>query len=375
MKSGKSKGFSLIFVLIMILLTVWLIFQNNDWATVVATFSSLQPIWLFAAIACWAAHVAFDALTLYLHLKHQKYPISFRFALYVTVTGSFYCAITPGASGGQPMQIYHLSQKHVPVGVSTSAMSIKFVIGQATTVLVTLLLWIFNHSFIQSTLSGVKWLIVIGWLVHLGGVVLILLITFCKSSVHRLALWLIKQGARWRIIKDSEAAASKIHDYIESYHASNVAFGRNPKELLRQSILSCISLLLVMMIPVCIYHAFGMKGCRLVDLLTVAYMLYLSASYNPLPGASGAQEGGFLVFFRDIFPTGQISIAMFVWRVFTYYVHLIAGAFLLLIQTIISFKHKQKRLPKEDCTESCADHECKQMNTKVEFNHEQEVFH
>ena len=81
--------------------------------------------------------------------------------------------------------------------------------------------------------------------------------------------------------------------------------------------------------------------------------------YSPLSGASGAQEGGFLAFFRDMFPPGQISIAMFVWRFFTYYVHLITGAVLLLVQMVWRFVSKPAHSFGDDCLESYTEHETK----------------
>ncbi|MBR4067000.1 MAG: flippase-like domain-containing protein [Clostridia bacterium] len=75
----------------------------------------------------------------------------------------------------------------------------------------------------------------------------------------------------------------------------------------------------------CIYYAFGGQQTSAGELLKISYMLHLSASYFPMPGASGAQEVGFLVFFRDVFPAEQIGMAMFIWRFFSYYLHLIAG--------------------------------------------------
>lgn len=89
MISRKSKEFSLIFVLGMLLLTIWLIIQNNDWTTVLLTFTSLSTVWVFTAMACWLGHVITDALILYLHLKYQQHQISFPYSLYVTVMGPF----------------------------------------------------------------------------------------------------------------------------------------------------------------------------------------------------------------------------------------------------------------------------------------------
>ena len=51
----------------------------------------------------------------------------------------------------------------------------------------------------------------------------------------------------------------------------------------------------------------------------------IAASFTPLPGASGAQEGGFYLFFKDYFSDNVIFAALFVWRFLTYYLSIIVG--------------------------------------------------
>ena len=331
-KPGKRNAVSLIFVLCMIVLSVCLIFHKNDWQTVMDTAAALRPMWIAAAFGCWIAHVMTDALILYIQLrKHQ--PVGYLYALYVTVMGSFYCAITPGSSGGQPMQVYYLSKRKVPLGVSTSVLSVKFAVGQISTVLITLILGLLCQPLMRRRMAEFRWLIRLGWIVHLGGVLLILMAVFCKRTVHKLADCLIKYGSKLRILRNTVSFASKCHNTIESYHANIHEALKRPKEICGHMLLSAFSLLFVMLIPACIYQAFGLHGTGWKELLITAYMLYLSASYNPFPGASGAQEGGFLVFYRGVFPSGQISMAMFAWRFFTYYLHLICGALLMLMDS------------------------------------------
>ena len=70
-------------------------------------------------------------------------------------------------------------------------------------------------------------------------------------------------------------------------------------------------------------------------MLTLSCLLFVSASYTPLPGASGAQEGGFLLYFRGIFREGTIGRGLLVWRFFTYYLFLIAGVFAVLYERVL----------------------------------------
>ena len=77
--------------------------------------------------------------------------------------------------------------------------------------------------------------------------------------------------------------------------------------------------------------------------LTISSLLFVSASYTPLPGASGAQEGGFLLYFRDIFKDGTIGLALLIWRFFTFYLYLIVGVFTIILEKIILRREARKR--------------------------------
>jgi uncharacterized membrane protein YbhN (UPF0104 family) len=84
-----------------------------------------------------------------------------------------------------------------------------------------------------------------------------------------------------------------------------------------------------------------MSGTPWYHLMSLAFVLFVSASYTPLPGASGAQEGGFLFYFRGIFTGGTIGLALLTWRFFTYYLFIFVGVINLLAEKIS--RRRQKR--------------------------------
>ena len=57
----------------------------------------------------------------------------------------------------------------------------------------------------------------------------------------------------------------------------------------------------------------------------------------------GAQEGGFLLYYRDIFPEGIIGLALLVWRFFTYYMFLIVGSFTVVLDRILIAKERNQK--------------------------------
>ena len=85
-------------------------------------------------------------------------------------------------------------------------------------------------------------------------------------------------------------------------------------------------------------------GASYGQIITMAMLLYVSAAYTPLPGASGAQEGVFALYFANIFPSGIRLMALLLWRFFTYYISLIIGA----IVTIVKGFHPDKQKSAQD---------------------------
>ena len=93
-----------------------------------------------------------------------------------------------------------------------------------------------------------------------------------------------------------------------------------------------------MFVIVAVYFALGLRGISVIELITMGVLLYIGASYTPLPGASGAQEGGFVVMFALIFPDAQRFVALMIWRFSTYYLSVLVGAVMAAVENIRSLR-------------------------------------
>lgn len=326
MKPGIRKLINFLFIGATIALVCILAFGNSDLENAWEALFTLDPWWLLGAAGCWFAYLFFDALGYHYFLRKQGYGVKLSFALYISLMGFYYSNITPGASGGQPMQIYYMNKKGVPIGIGTSGISMKFIANQLMTVLMASALWLWNASFVDRQLAGARWVVIVGWLINFAAVPLILLVAFHRPLVQRMAAFFIRLGHRMRLVKDPEVAALRVNTTLDSYHASVLRLSRHPREILIQLGLSALSVLGLMSVILFVYRAFGESGTPWYQLLTISFLLFLSASYTPLPGASGAQESGFLLYYRGLFTQGTAGLALLVWRFMTYYLFLIIGA-------------------------------------------------
>lgn len=326
MKPGTRKLLNFLFIGGTIALVFVIAFGNSELENAWEALFTLDPLWLLGAAGCWFAYLFFDAVGYHYFLRKQGHPVRLSFALYISLMGFYYGNITPGASGGQPMQIYYMNKKGIPIGIGTSGISMKLVANQLMTVVMATCLWLWNAGFVNQQLGGAKWVVLVGWIINFSVVPLILLAAFHRHLVQRIAGFFIRLGARLRLVKDPEVAALHVNTMLDSYHASFLRLSRHPKQILLQLGLASLSVLGLMSVVLFVYRAFGESGTPWHHLLTISFLLFLSASYTPLPGASGAQEGGFLLYYRGLFTAGTLGLALLVWRFMTYYLFLIVGA-------------------------------------------------
>ena len=294
-QSRKSRIISLSMIGLSILMVVLIAFSNSELTSAWGALQAMHKGYLALCALCLAGYVAAEGLGLYLCLRARGYRIALPSAIHLSLQGLYYASITPGSSGGQPMQAYLMSQRSIPVGVGASALSVRFFFNQLVMVGMTGVLWLCNAAFCQAQLGRVKMLIILGCAINFAAVPLVLLAMFRREWLDRLAAMLLRLGARLRLVKQPEVLAERIRRILDSYHDSMVGVARRPGQLLTQLLVSLAEMLCLTSITVCVYRAFGQAGTAWYELLAVSIMLFVSASYTPLPGASGAQEGGFLL--------------------------------------------------------------------------------
>lgn len=348
MSTKLKKVLSFLFIAASVTAVLFIAFSNTELKDAWGAIATLDLWWLAGILLCWVICVLFDGLNYWCYLRREKFKISVGRAVNVSLIGFYYSNITPSAAGGQPMQVNSMRKAGIPVAYGTMAVTIRFFTNQFTISMMALLLFLFNRAFVYEKLGGVMWLVRIGWLINFAAVPLVVLATWKRSWVQGLANWLVSLLAKIHLIKNRETMISKVTEVLDTYNQAMQDLLKRPGQILIQFLCSFISLLGLTATIIFVYHAFGQHGTPWYQILTLSCLLYVSASYTPLPGASGAQEGGFLVFFNGIFKNGTIGMALLTWRFFTFYIFLIVGVGTVVLEKIILKKESRKRQKKQD---------------------------
>lgn len=338
-RTKKILNFALIFGTLAIVLAVGV--SGQEMSGALEAIRSVAPMWIVLCLLAYLLYAMMDALAVFQYVRTQGYPISLPYALYIAIVGAYYSNITPGATGGQPMQIYYMTKRKVPIGIGTSALTVKLFCFQFLLMVFGTALWIVNREFVARQLGGNLWILIVGYVYNDFTVCLILMIAVNK----RLVWWVIRQcirlGARMRLCKNPDASTAKWEEALNAFHDSIMSLRQRPVQLLIQMAIAAAQLLSLMTVTYLIYRAFGLKDTGYWHIITLAVMLYTSAAYTPLPGASGAQEGVFALYYASVFPDGIRLMALLMWRFFTYYISLILGAVVTVWQGLRSDKDEK----------------------------------
>ena len=294
---------------------------------------AISPVSLLSCLGAWAVFTLMDALSLKHFLSLQGHRISLLYAIFVSIAGYYYSNVTPGASGGQPMQVYYLRKKDVPVGIGTSTVIMQFFSFQLMLAVAGTVLWFVYRDFIVAQVQDRVWMLAVGYAVNLIGVLLAALMALHRGLVGALGRFGVFLGTKLRLIKKPEALLAKWNEHTQTFHDSIRFLVRHPASFLWLMLLATLKLAALMAAVPLVYRALNLQGVGAAQLMTLGVMLHLTAAYIPLPGASGAQEGGFSMFFRGLFTDGTLLVGMLLWRFFTYYLFLIIGAITLTIHT------------------------------------------
>lgn len=342
MKNGTKKLLNYLLIIGTLAIVLVIGFNGQDFYSAIHALTSIPLKWVVMLVLAWLLYLSFDALSVWYFLRRQGQRISIHYALYIAITGIYYCNITPGATGGQPMQAFYLHKAGVPYGVGSSALVVKFFFFQFMLTVLGTIFWILNVDFVARQVEGQMWILVVGYVYNCASVTLLLVVCINRRAVAALIRWVVKLGTKLHLVKDPEKSMFRANAAVDAFHSSILMLKEHKSDILMQALFGGLELMAQMMVIVCVYKAFQLQGSTLSQMIAMGLLQYTSASYTPLPGASGAQEGVFALYFDQIFPEDVCFLALLLWRFFTYYLSLIVGAIVVVFRGIHPWKFPAK---------------------------------
>ncbi len=345
-----KKYSSYLFFVFLISATAIVIVTQVDPETFLRTIKRTNGYFLLIGFGCVFGYWILEAFMLLKLMRRENPSESFHFAWTVTMVGQYYNLITPSATGGQPLQLYEMSKKNYGIGSGTAVLVQKYALYQVTVTFLAIVATILSITTLHHSLDAAKWLIAIGLIVNIAGVVLIFILAFNANAAKAIMLGCVKLLLTLHIIKNPDKYFDKVNHFIKEYQIAIEALKSHQMQTLKLFVVSIVQILVFYSINYWVYRSLGLNETDAITIISLQAILYVAVAFVPTPGAAGGAEAGFLLLFGPIYGSGNTAIAMILWRLIIFYFIILFGGIYLSIHSIRVGKDKAKEI-EEECDE------------------------
>lgn len=319
----------LIFVILMVA-TFWFVFKDQDINQIFNVAKSADPWFLLLGVFCMLMYFAMEAINIKSILKSFGEKLSFLKSYKFTMIGFFFAAITPSATGGQPLEIYYMSKEKIPAAHSALALLVQVCGIQVSTMVLGIVSMLLN---IRLLTGPVLWLSIIGLVINGVALIAMLVCIFNNKLTRKLVhgfINILKHVG----FKKIEKKRAKIDKSLDQYAEGANYMRTHKKEFFVAILRVFIQFCFYFSVPYCIYRAFGLEGMSFLEVFALQAILFMATSALPLPGAIGASESVFLNLFGLAFGAELLSSAMLLNRGITFYLFVIITLFVVFINIV-----------------------------------------
>ncbi len=284
-------------------------------------FSRHALFFLGCAVLCLAVLFTAESLKYLLMMRSLREKPSFRAAFETAALGKYYDCITPSGAGGQPFQILWLHRHGYSDGAASAMTITGYITMQAGFILMAPVVFLLSRSVELEAIRYTAW---VGLFLFSLIPCLLVLFSFAPEIVKKIISAAIRLCAKLRLVKKPEETTDRVVGMLDSYHCSIHVISKDRLTLLCLLVLSFIYRIALCSLPYFVLKAFG-APVSWFHIFAATVHIYASIALVPTPGNAGAAEGAFYVVFSAM-GSGGVFWAMLVWRLFSYYSFIMAGA-------------------------------------------------
>ena len=329
---------NLIIFILLIILTFYLVLKDQDFSQMSSILKTVKKEFILLGILAMCIYVSCEAINIRRILKELGEKVSFFSAIKYTLSGFFFSAITPAASGGQPMEIYYMHKDNISVAHSTLTLLMQLCSFQIISISFGIISAIIHFDVLK---NGLIYLFILGIVLNSSALALLVIAIFSKRLSEGLIKFSVKVLKFFRI-RNIEEKQEKLEKELASYQTSAIYIKEHKLLMVKTLLTTAIQLLAYYSVTYWVYLAFELNTYNIWQILTLQAVLYATVSGIPSPGAVGVSEGGFLGIFKKAFPEATISSAMLLSRGVNFYLLIIVSVIVVIVNTF-----REKKVAKQ----------------------------
>lgn len=332
MKPKLSKILEAAFFLLIMLLTFYAVFSQNDLFEIVSSIQNLNPFYFICASFSAIFFVCMEGFMIWylLRLTEKGIPL-FRCFSYSFI-GFFFSGITPSATGGQPAQLVAMKKDGIPLSSATLTLMTVAVLYKLILAATGVAILFFWKEGLSAYFGNYMALYYLGIFLNSALVVLLLLIMMHGNWMENLLLHVESLCVKIHLCKPSGKRTKAFHQLISDYQETLQFLLKNKPKILFTAVCTFMQRCSLFLLTYFIYRGFGLSGHSPLLIMALQASVYIAVDMLPLPGSQGISELIYISIFNPIFTNAYLTSSMCVTRGLSFYFLLIMGACVTIFQ-------------------------------------------
>ena len=344
-KSVKKQLLNLTFVVVLIAITITVLIVNFkedglSFENIGAFFGSANPYFIVAAFGCMVLFILFEAMALFLIVRKLGHKSKFYQSIAYAASDSYYSAITPSATGGQPASAFYMARDGMGAGKASFALVVNLV-GHSFAIVFSgvMALILRPHMFSEIGVVFPQALIIFGAVIQVLLLGLFIACMFFGKVILKIGNWLIRVLTKIRIIKKPEKWHKKLEQEVEKFRSCRADLKNHPSAIIEALIFNVLQRTAQFLIPVFICLSVKPDSDP-VTLFSAQVLVFYGYSCVPIPGGVGAYE---LMYYNIYslhpgYDNSFILVAMMISRVIQYYICMLVTGVYTWVYHIVGVK-------------------------------------
>lgn len=317
-KKGKLFRNFILFILL-IIVTFSILLNGEDITQILSILGSVKIQYVLIGVLSMMIYICLEAVNIGRTLKKLNEKSNFIKNLKYALIGFFFSAITPAASGGQPMQVYYMYKDNIQPSNATLVLLLNLTSMQIITISFALISLCFNYQYLNKVLIIC---FIVGILLNLSALILLLIAIISKRLSRGIINFAVKVLKIFKV-RNIEEKREKLEKQLEQYQESAIYIKQNRCLMFKILFTTIVQFMAYYSVTYWTYKALGLNEANMLQIVSMQSVLYATVSGIPSPGAVGVTEGAFTEIFRNIYPGAMMSSAILLNRGINFYLFVI----------------------------------------------------
>lgn len=304
-------------------LTLYIVFDDNDLDTVLKQISLADPFWIFVCIVMVLLFIFCESWIIRRLFAKLDIKIKIGEGFLYSCIGFFFCCVTPSASGGQPAQMVYMKKRGIPLSRSTNVLVWVALLYKAVLVVIGLGLLLFRLDFVQKHMGNTIGILYLGIFLNIVCLLVMVLPWVKNEWLERLGRHVLILLRKFRLIRKSRQKRKKFRRFIKGYDDAFISLKGNVGVIIEAAIITLVQRVALFSVTGFIYLSFGVGEFSFLDVVILQSLITIAVDVLPLPGGTGITEYLFAIVFAGVFKEELLVPAMVLSRGISYYVQLL----------------------------------------------------